>query len=144
MPILIFLREKCGVISVLLAKFKWKTKKLFILKNFASCLSFSAFLCVAGRAYWWEREGRGWAGSQIIRSRGSLALWPSINHSIPSEKHKQATLEIGEFNDDIPHTRCLWGIISWLCLESLYANFSLFCKWWWALSHIHSTFWKQK
>jgi hypothetical protein len=35
----------------------------------ASCLSFSVFLCVAGRACWRER---GWARSQIIRPRESL------------------------------------------------------------------------
>jgi hypothetical protein len=35
----------------------------------ASCLSFSVFLCVAGRA----TDGRGWARSQIIRQREGLA-----------------------------------------------------------------------
>jgi hypothetical protein len=35
----------------------------------ASCLAFSVFLCIAGRAYWRERGGRGWARSHIIRPR---------------------------------------------------------------------------
>jgi hypothetical protein len=41
----------------------------------ACCLSFSVFLCVAGRAYC---RG-GWSRSQIIRRRASLVLY---NHSI--------------------------------------------------------------
>jgi hypothetical protein len=45
-----------------------------------SCLSFSIFLCVAGRAYWRERGERGWRRSQIIRGRESLVL--SKNYSI--------------------------------------------------------------
>ncbi len=47
----------------------------------ARCLSFSVLMRIAGRAYWRERGdgGRGWARSQIIRSRKSLALYKSFN-----------------------------------------------------------------
>ncbi len=45
----------------------------------ASCLSFSVFLCVAGRAYWWERREKGWGRSQNIRRRESLVLYKSFN-----------------------------------------------------------------
>jgi hypothetical protein len=48
-------------------------------KKKSSCLSFSAFLCVAGRAY---RRKRVWRGgrerSQIIRRRESLVLYKSF------------------------------------------------------------------
>ncbi len=45
----------------------------------ASCLSFSVFLCVAGRAYCWERGvGRVWARSQIIRPQESLVIYKSF------------------------------------------------------------------
>ncbi len=40
----------------------------------ASCLSFSVFMCVAGRAYWLKREGGG-RRRQIIRWRESLVLY---------------------------------------------------------------------
>ncbi len=43
-----------------------------------TCLSFSVFLCIAGRHFWRESEG-GWAKSQIIRRRESLALYKSFN-----------------------------------------------------------------
>ncbi len=44
-----------------------------------SCLFFSVFLCVAGRAYWPEGGGgRGWGRSQSIRRRESLVLVYSI------------------------------------------------------------------
>ncbi len=46
----------------------------------ASCLSFSVFLCAAGRELSDGRVGRGWARSQIIR----LALYKSYNESILS------------------------------------------------------------
>ncbi len=39
----------------------------------ASCLSFSVFLCVAYRAYWRERSGKG-----VIRRRESLILYKSF------------------------------------------------------------------
>jgi hypothetical protein len=42
----------------------------------ASCLSFSFFLCVAGRAYW-----RGGGGT---KSYDSEEAWSSINHSVLS------------------------------------------------------------
>ncbi len=47
----------------------------------ASCLSFSVFRCVAGRAYWRETEERerGWERSQIIRRRESLILYKPFN-----------------------------------------------------------------
>ncbi len=46
----------------------------------ASCLSSSAFLWVACRAYWRERgEGMGWARSQIIRPRKRLVLYKSFS-----------------------------------------------------------------
>ncbi len=48
----------------------------------ASCLSFSAFLCVSGRAYW--REGGGEGGGQGAESYDSKKGWSSINHSILS------------------------------------------------------------
>ncbi len=45
----------------------------------ASCLSFSAFLCVADRAYWRETGGGGggwgWARSLIIRPLQSLVFY---------------------------------------------------------------------
>ncbi len=45
----------------------------------ASCrLSFSVFLCVADRAYWRERGATGWARSQIMWPRESLALYKSF------------------------------------------------------------------
>ncbi len=53
------------------------------------CISYSVFLCVAGRTYWrWrERAGAtGWGWSQIIRYRESLVLYKSFN-----------TLRIGDF-----------------------------------------------
>ncbi len=43
----------------------------------ASCLSFSVFLCVAGRAYW--REGVEGGRCQIIRRRESMVLYKSFN-----------------------------------------------------------------
>jgi hypothetical protein len=43
-----------------------------------SCLSFSVFRCVTGRAYW---RGRGWAKSQTYDHEKTL---PSRNHSILS------------------------------------------------------------
>jgi hypothetical protein len=43
------------------------------------CLSFSVFLCVAGRDYWWGRGGGGGA----ITYEGETA-WSSTNHSIHS------------------------------------------------------------
>ncbi len=42
----------------------------------ATCFSFSVFLCVADRTYWREK---GWARSQIIRQRESLALYSSLH-----------------------------------------------------------------
>jgi hypothetical protein len=46
----------------------------------ASCLSFSVFLCVAGRAYWRERlERMGRRRSKIIRRLESLVLFNSFN-----------------------------------------------------------------
>ncbi len=45
----------------------------------ASCLSFSVFLCVAGRAYWRERGLRVWTRNQIIRQRENLALYKAFN-----------------------------------------------------------------
>jgi len=56
----------------------------------ASCLSFSVFLCVAGRAYWGEKwVGDGW--NQIIRPRERLALYKPFNtlwkiHNYPKTK----------------------------------------------------------
>ncbi len=47
----------------------------------ASCLSFSVFLWVAYRAYWWERGKGGRAG---YKSYDSEKAWSSINHSILS------------------------------------------------------------
>ncbi len=47
----------------------------------ASCRYFSVFLCVAGRAYWRERGGRGWAWSW---SYDRMKAWPSVNGSILS------------------------------------------------------------
>ncbi len=43
-----------------------------------SCLSFSVFLCVAGRVYLWER-GRGEGGTQFIRRQERLVLYKSFN-----------------------------------------------------------------
>ncbi len=42
---------------------------------------FSVFLCmcVAGRAYWWERGSGGWARRKIIRPRESLSFYKSFN-----------------------------------------------------------------
>ena len=48
----------------------------------ASCLSFSDFLYVAGRAYWWERGVGGGGGGAI--SYDDEKDWSSINHSILS------------------------------------------------------------
>jgi hypothetical protein len=47
----------------------------------ASCLSFSVFLFVAGRAYKRERGGgyRGWGRSQIMRRGESLVLYKSFS-----------------------------------------------------------------
>ncbi len=45
----------------------------------ASCLSFSVFLCVAGRACWRERGG---GGEGVPKSYDSEKDWSSINHSI--------------------------------------------------------------
>jgi hypothetical protein len=45
-----------------------------LLSSQQNCLSFSVFLCVASRANWRERR-RGWARSQIIWPRESLALY---------------------------------------------------------------------
>ncbi len=45
----------------------------------ASDIIFSFFLCVASWAYSRERGRRGWARSQIIRRRESLALYKSFN-----------------------------------------------------------------
>ncbi len=43
-------------------------------------VSLSQASCVAGHVYWWEkRRRRGWASSQIIRPRESLALYKSFN-----------------------------------------------------------------
>ncbi len=51
----------------------------------ANCLSFSVFLCVAGRAYCRERGGGGvWAWSQITKPYDHKKAWPSINHSVLS------------------------------------------------------------
>ncbi len=51
----------------------------------ASCLSFSVFLCVVGRAYWQERgQGRRWGRSQILRRRGS---WKIIQYSLSQTIH---------------------------------------------------------
>ena len=47
----------------------------------ASCLSFSVFLCVAGRAYWRERRVGGGDGA---KSCDGEKAWSSINHSILS------------------------------------------------------------
>ncbi len=47
----------------------------------ASCLSFSVFLSVAGRAYWRESGVRGWGGS---KSYDRKKAWPFVNHSILS------------------------------------------------------------
>jgi hypothetical protein len=50
----------------------------------ARCLSFSVFLCVAGRACWWERRrGRG------AKSYDHRKAWSSTNHSILSGGHIQ-------------------------------------------------------
>ncbi len=43
------------------------------------CLSFSVFLCVAGRVNLRERGGRGWARSQIIRTRKRLPFYKLFN-----------------------------------------------------------------
>ncbi len=48
----------------------------------ASSLSFSDFLCVAGRANWRERCGAG--GRRGAKSYNREEAWPSINHSILS------------------------------------------------------------
>jgi hypothetical protein len=45
----------------------------------ASCVFFSVFLCVAGRAYW-----RGGGGGSGWRAKSHEKAWPSINHSILS------------------------------------------------------------
>jgi hypothetical protein len=45
----------------------------------ASCLSFSVFLCVAGRDYWWERGGR----SQILHRWESLVFYKPSNTLFP-------------------------------------------------------------
>ncbi len=44
----------------------------------ASCLSFSVFLCVGGRVYWWEGGG-GWERNKILGGGESLALCKSFN-----------------------------------------------------------------
>jgi hypothetical protein len=58
------------------------------------CLSFSVFLCVAGRASWRE-WGRGYGRSQIIAPRESLVLNKSFNtlrryvtNSMPSKLYR--------------------------------------------------------
>ncbi len=45
----------------------------------ASCLSFSVFLCVAGRAYWRRGRGKGGGGA---KSYDGEKVWSSINHSM--------------------------------------------------------------
>ncbi len=57
----------------------------------ATCLSFSVFQCVAGRAYW---RGRGWAKSQTTKLYDREKAWPSMNHSILSGATVQALWEI--------------------------------------------------
>ncbi len=47
----------------------------------ASCPSLSVFLCVADRAYCWERGGRRWGRA---RSYDHEKAWSSINHSVLS------------------------------------------------------------
>ncbi len=47
----------------------------------ANCLSFSVFLCLAGRAYYRERGGGGERGA---KSYNRKKAWPCINHSILS------------------------------------------------------------
>jgi hypothetical protein len=54
--------------------------------SWARCLSFLVFLCVAGRAYWRVRGGKGWGRSQIIRRRESLAFYKSFNTLVGSKK----------------------------------------------------------
>jgi len=49
----------------------------------ANCLSFSVFLCLAGRAYCRERGGGGERGA---KSYDCKKAWPSINHSILSAR----------------------------------------------------------
>ncbi len=46
----------------------------------ANCFSFSVFLCVADRAYWWQRVGRGWEGAgSHARKLGPLEIiWYSL------------------------------------------------------------------
>ncbi len=45
----------------------------------ATCLYFSVFLCVAGRAYSEGRGGKGWSWSRITQPKESLALCKSFN-----------------------------------------------------------------
>ncbi len=45
----------------------------------ATCLSFSVFLCVAGRAYWKERGGGGGVGAKSYDERESLVHDKSFN-----------------------------------------------------------------
>ncbi len=54
------------------------------------CLSFSFFLCVAGRVYWREGE-RGWGRSQILRRAESVVLYKSLIFSVllPTLKQKR-------------------------------------------------------
>ncbi len=53
----------------------------------ARCLTFSVFLCVAGRTYWRERGGR--RGGQGAKSHDREKAWPSINHSTLSGSPSQ-------------------------------------------------------
>jgi hypothetical protein len=45
----------------------------------ANCLSFSVFLCVADRAFWQERRGRGGEPNPTKRRWESLVLYKSLN-----------------------------------------------------------------
>jgi hypothetical protein len=59
-----------------------------------SCLSFSVFLCVAGRAYW-----RGWRGGRGAKSNYREKAWSSIKHSLLSALNQEDS------------SRSTWGLV---------------------------------